>query len=315
MVLDSKSYMNGNENSIISLFQKAFNRQLSYDYWIWRYLKNPNTDTNLINLAWDNNKVVAHYAVSPVKIYVGGKRYNAALSMTTMTDPDYQGRGLFTKLAMELYNNNNNTLDIIFGVPNDNSLMGFTQKLNFKLIKEIPMLKTNIVDRKYKDNIKCVEVYEFDESFDDFFTTITKKYSIIMSRDSKYLTWRFLSNPENDYKIFAYIEEDKVLGYIVVKVYNGGESPTGDIVDVLVSSEIVLRDLINKSFSYFIEQNVTNINTWFSDNKYINVFKEYGFKISDNYFHFIVKNNSDESIQGLFDFENWYLTMSDIDIF
>jgi len=131
-----RKYKCGDEEFIIELFSRSFKRQLTYSYWKWRYLDNPDMNTNFINLAWNNDRLAAHYAVSPTIIFIDGKKYNSALSMTTMTDPDYRGKGLFTKLANGLFENS--PLDVIYGVPNENSVKGFTEKLNFKLIKEIP---------------------------------------------------------------------------------------------------------------------------------------------------------------------------------
>lgn len=312
--MDFKKYKEGDENSIIDLFKRSFNRNISSDYWSWRYRDNPNIIEELINLAWDDNKLVAHYAVSPIQLFIDGFKYNAALSMTTMTDPEYQGRGLFTNLAENLFENSK-TLDIIFGVPNENSVKGFIGKLDFKLIKEIPMLESKISKKEYRINSNCVLVEKFDERFDELFKSTINKYKIITSRRSEHLNWRFTNNPENEYKILAYMEDDKLLGYLVTKIYVGSQMITGDIVDILVTNEVVLKELLNFAFSLFQSQNVSSINTWFSDKKLIKIFEEFGFLASGQYFHFIVRDNKYKKNEELFDFDNWYITMSDIDLF
>jgi hypothetical protein len=311
--LNFRRYSIGDEKHILNVFERAFGRELSFDYWKWRYIDNPIKDTTLINLAWDENKLAAHYALSPTALFINGIKYCAALSMTTFTDPNYLRRGLFTKLAQELYSNNKSSLDVVFGVPNDNSVSGFTNKLGFNLIKEIPMLESKISNVKINVCRKCEIVEKFDKRFDELFLNVINKYKIITSRDSKYLNWRFVENPHNKYQIIAYIEEEKVLGYAVIKTYNSGM--IGDIVDLIALNDSVLRHLLNFSFNLFQSKNILSVNTWFCDNENMNTLKEFNFQESGQYFHFIVKNNSEVLNENLFNFNNWYITMSDIDIF
>jgi len=313
MEFSLSEYKCGDEEFIIELFNRSFNRPLTYCYWKWRYLDNPNMNTNLINLAWDCDRLAAHYAVSPTIMFIDSKKCNSALSMTTMTDPNYRGKGLFTKLANKLFENS--SLDVIYGVPNENSVKGFTEKLNFKLIKEIPMLVSKKFSIKYKINNHCVILKRFDKRFDDFFINMIDKYKIITCRNSDYLNWRFIDNTINKYKVFAYIENDNVLGYLVTKTYSIGSTLIGDIVDLLVVDENVLKELLNIAFSSFQIQNVLEVNTWFNDKELIKVLEEFGFSKSNKSFHFIVKDNSEKNKEVLFNYNNWYLTMSDIDLF
>jgi hypothetical protein len=313
--LNVRRYTNGDEKDILNGFERAFGRKLSIEYWKWRYIYNPNKDLSLINEAWDEDKLAAHYALSPVSLFIDGIRYKAALSMTTFTDTNYLKRGLFTKLAEELYLSNINSLDVVFGVPNINSVNGFVKKLGFNLIQEIPMLESRITNEKYNVSDKCVILDKFDKRFDDLLAIIINNYKIITSRDSNYLNWRFVDNPENKYQILAYIDDDKILGYTVIKIYNNNSVLIGDIVDIIAINELVLRQLVKYSFKVFQSKNVLSVNTWFCDNKLINIFNEFNFKKNGLYFHFIVKNNSEKEKDGLMDFNNWYLTMSDIDIF
>ncbi|MBP1925706.1 hypothetical protein J2Z76_001567 [Sedimentibacter acidaminivorans] len=313
MEFSLREYKCGDEEFIIELFNRAFNRQLTYIYWKWRYLDNPNMNTNLINLAWNKCRLAAHYAVSPTVIFIDGKKHNSALSMTTMTDPYYRGKGLFTKLAEQLFEKS--TLDVIYGVPNENSVKGFTDKLNFELIKEIPMFKSKKFNLNYKKNNNCVILEKFDKRFDDFFIDMVNEYRIVTCRNSEYLNWRFIFNPINEYKIFSYIENDKVLGYLVTKTYTIDSTLIGDIVDILVLNENILKELLNIAFSSFQIQNVSEVNTWFNDNELFKVLEEFEFYKSNKIFHFIVRDNSEKNKEVLFDYNNWYLTMSDIDLF
>lgn len=84
------------------LFRSCFNREIPEKFLKWRYIDNPMKNM-LVNTALENNKIIANYSVSPCKICINGNIEKAALSMTTMTHPNFRGKGLFPKLAKGLY--------------------------------------------------------------------------------------------------------------------------------------------------------------------------------------------------------------------
>lgn len=311
--MEFKRYQDGDEKAILELFQKTFNRKMTDQYWNWRYKYNPSIKENLINLAWDRKTLAAHYAVSSTKLFVLGKEVNAALSMTTMTDPAYQGRGLFTGLAGDLFDSSK--LDVIFGIPNENSLKGFVNKLNFELLTDIPMLESDISLQNFKKNENCEEIRSFDDRFDIFFKKVCVEYHIISLRGKEHLNWRFVDNPQNQYNILAFIENNKIKGYIVTKLYSDSGHSKGDIVDILVEDEIVLNELLSHTLYLLKDKGVSKVNTWFNDKNLNHVLDRYGFKENGQVFHFIVRDNREEKNESLYNFDNWYVTMSDIDLF
>ena len=58
-------YQEGDESQIIYLFEKVYKKQITLDWWKWRYLRNP-SDKPQIALAFSGDQLVSHYAVSPV---------------------------------------------------------------------------------------------------------------------------------------------------------------------------------------------------------------------------------------------------------
>lgn len=82
--------------------------------------------------------MAAHYACVPARASVGGSVVNALLSLNTATDPDYQGQGLFTRLAQTTYQMAEaEGVDCIFGIANANSTPGFVRKLGFQLVEPL----------------------------------------------------------------------------------------------------------------------------------------------------------------------------------
>lgn len=119
-----------------SIFAKCFPQATHLDarYLDWLYAKNPAGPVIGLD-AWDGDRLAAHYACIPAKAIVSGTACRVMLSLNTATDPDYQGRGLFTKLAEGTYAAGAaQGMAGIYGVANANSTPGFLRKLGFTLI-------------------------------------------------------------------------------------------------------------------------------------------------------------------------------------
>ncbi|MBE6059798.1 MAG: GNAT family N-acetyltransferase [Clostridium sulfidigenes] len=314
MILTHKDYKCGDENEILMLFQKSFNRIMDISFWKWRYKENI-LNKYMIRIAKDGDNVVAHYAVSPTELFINGKLFNSAISMTTMTHPNYRGLGLFTKLASELLESHSEDLDVIYGVPNNNSINGFVNHLDFKHISDIIVMEIDLRKTTFKLANQCLEIKKFDFRFDELLDKIKYKYTVMLSRCSKYLNWRFCNNPVNKYTILTYQSNGELLGYAVIKVFVNESVLVGDIVDIIAVDTNVFCKLIESVCCKFYEKGITSAKIWMNDNEFIKALRNIGFIQTDETFHFIVKSNNKKVPNEIQDFNNWYLTMSDIDIF
>ena len=84
-MMEIRPYSFKDEYAIIELFKICFNKNITYEYWDWRFNQNPFTNEKFIHLMWDGPLLVGHYAVSPIEMLIYGEKKMTALSMTTMT--------------------------------------------------------------------------------------------------------------------------------------------------------------------------------------------------------------------------------------
>jgi GNAT superfamily N-acetyltransferase len=123
----------------VELFQKCYgtNKKLSEDYLSWLYVQNPHGHAVGFD-AFINGRLAAHYVTIP-RVYKGPDGIkNGLLSVNTATDPSYQGRGLFTKLASLTYEYaSSQGLDFVIGVANSQSIYGFSKKLGFANLGQV----------------------------------------------------------------------------------------------------------------------------------------------------------------------------------
>lgn len=106
-------------------------------YLHWLYVANP--DGAAVGFdAWDGERLAAHYVCVPARAWVEGAQVPVLLSLNTATHPDYQGKGLFTKLASMTYDAGAaHGFDGVYGVANANSTPGFVRKLGFQLVRPL----------------------------------------------------------------------------------------------------------------------------------------------------------------------------------
>jgi GNAT superfamily N-acetyltransferase len=106
-------------------------------YLAWLYVDNP--DGKAVGYdAWDGERLAAHYVCIPARAWVEGLEVPVLLSLNTATHPDYQGKGLFTKLAsMTFEAGAAQGFDGVYGVANANSTPGFVRKLGFQLVRPL----------------------------------------------------------------------------------------------------------------------------------------------------------------------------------
>lgn len=98
----------------------------------WRYRDNPSGQVVGTD-AWDGDRLAAHYVTCPTEALVDGRPTKGLLSLNTATDPDYQGRGLFTRLAQATYEAGASAgYGFVIGVANANSTPGFLRRLAFQ---------------------------------------------------------------------------------------------------------------------------------------------------------------------------------------
>lgn len=122
------------------LFRACFpsaGKLADHAYLRWLYAENPAGTVIGFN-AREGGRLAAHYVCVPVPVELDGARAHALLSLNTATHPEFQGRGLFTRLAELTYSAGaEQGARLVYGVANANSTPGFVRKLGFALVSPL----------------------------------------------------------------------------------------------------------------------------------------------------------------------------------
>lgn len=218
--VDVREYADGDESQIAVLFRAAFGSEIKLADWRWRFLANP-IDRPRIMMAWAGDRLAAHYAVSPVKLASDGVQHLCALSMTTMTHPEYQGQGLFSLLASTCYEQlAANGYYLVYGFPNRHSRAGFFDRLGWQSHGYSPLLE--LAADLNEDAPALREAPEPTAAHADLINQSLGGGWIQPVRDVRYLRWRYRDHPSLTYQFLELMSEGDLVGCVVVKRYQGG---------------------------------------------------------------------------------------------
>jgi GNAT superfamily N-acetyltransferase len=103
----------------------------------WRYRDNPAGAVVGFD-AWSGDALAAHYVACPMFAVIEGRPVRGLLSLNTATAPDFQGKGLFARLAEATYAKAADAgFQFVVGFANANSTPGFLRKLAFQKVRAL----------------------------------------------------------------------------------------------------------------------------------------------------------------------------------
>jgi hypothetical protein len=337
------------KNETLSIYKDCFEKNgspKSLENIEWQFLSNP-VKEQYVDIAVDleNNKTAAIYAVFPVKFKLGEVYKNGSQSLDTITDIDYRGKGLFIRLAKDVYQKAAaNEVVLVYGFPNGNSIHGFEKKLEWKVLDPVPFLikplksayftkKISFLSflpnfslslTKYSKNKNYIveERFEFPEAVNSVWDSFSVNIKIAVNRDKSYLDWRYIQKPFENYKIaHCYDKNRQYIGFIVYTVKGKHGGKIAYIMELIY--DLKHPKAANKLLEYAIfeikKENADCILSWCMEHSpSVGIYKKHFFISMPEKFRPIELHFGARSFQKKWDNiinkrENWYLSYSDSD--
>ncbi|WP_080578409.1 GNAT family N-acetyltransferase [Sinorhizobium fredii] len=313
-MVEYRMFEPGDEGAITNLFQTVFSRSMSSEAWRWRYLHHPAGSANVM-LAFFSDKLVGHYAANAAPLSVDGSVISAALSMTTMTHPDFRGRGLFEKTANKLYGSLPDMgVAAVYGFPNA-AVHALRQiKVGWRDIYEVPMLTLDLgsLSKLHNPDPTVVEIDYVDERFDAFFQAVGPKLPVSGARSAAILAWRLDQHPDNRYTRLVLCEGSEITGYAITKTY--GVDST-DLVELRCSDNAAARALLSTVIARASAAGHARLSTWcLPQETHRLVLESVGFKAGGPVTYFGGRTFLPIS-RDMFDSRFWRLSMLDSDLY
>ena len=353
----ARSYLPGDETGILKLREKIWgdleSEKLSLEFWRWQFIENP-AGKGFIQVADDHGVIVGHQPVIPTDFLIKGERVKFAMSVDTMTHPDYQKQGIFSTLSKGAYDEAaESSIEIVWGFPNENSRPGFLRNLAWSDITVLPIyakiLRTENLLKRYLGSpffsrwlalildpickiifstrspqiagVMIQEIRQFDERFDHLWERNAHPHNIIQVRDSRYLQWRYFRTPLRRYRIFAAEQNGKLICYMVLRSMEFFDLKVGAVVDLfpIHADKKIIKALFHQAQALF-QQEGMDLLVFMIPPQFSKAIKGLRFlKIPDflnlkRWYVGLRYQGSRFTQDFLLKIENWFLTFGDTDI-
>ena len=274
--VNTRFYEPRDDENIVELLKKTFPKWAGFNdplgLWRWKYIDIPLRVVIVVAVA--DNKIVGCNPSVIFNAKLGSEITSLGYSDDLAVDTDYRGLGIWGKIralkeekvaSLAKYSFATTVSPIVLKswVKRNRALLPFpvTRMVKTKDIDHLltvqPMKNELLVKLGYTflsnlnrisnlfrppikrlDEFQITQIPEFDESIDSFWMKIKDDYNFILEKKHLYLNWRFADNDRGSHVIFQAVNEDGVLGYVVVG-FKPGQSE-GQIVDLLA-----LRDRLD----------------------------------------------------------------------
>lgn len=245
-------YQDGYLKGILALFKESYPETSLWreDFFKWQNFRNP-CGSSIIKLAINKvGEVVGFYCVTPQRYWINGKKVLGSVSLNTLVRADFRGRGIFTILAEECFEEcQRQGISFTLGFPNQNSYHGFINKLGFTDLGEIPLLiKPYNLFNLLKFKLKVLEEKEQRKEtkgprkeevlrVSNLWKEVIKQKKNVADRGEDFLLWR-LGWPRRFYKVVSVKQGDgEIAAYAILGVIRIGGLLNGLVVDIKIDSD------------------------------------------------------------------------------
>ncbi|UOQ45685.1 GNAT family N-acetyltransferase [Halobacillus salinarum] len=263
-----RGYQPGDETSLRRLFGEVFQKEVSKEYWDWKYKQNPHYTKPWCFVYEHKGKIIGHVGLWVFDAYVCGEKSRIASRIDTMVSPEARGKGVYKQLNIAVFKAaEQEGIDYLFGFPASEARQGLLKhtpalhigdvrkyrKLNHPVsllscfhpklrhVSKVSKLGNRVFkQRKQRSpsyHFSIEEVFHCNSSFDVLAENQKTLSPIMVKRDSSFLNWRYFQHPDKRYRIFVIRKNSRLKGYVVVREslvpYKNGIAKMGYLVDWL----------------------------------------------------------------------------------
>jgi GNAT superfamily N-acetyltransferase len=139
--LTVRPYQDADEAGVLDLLTETLGGgptgERSPDFFRWKHLQNPFGRSYMI-VAEDDGRIVGLRSFMRWRFLAQNMPARGVRAVDTATHPDYQGRGIFSKLTREAVKNLAGEAEFVFNTPNKNSLPGYL-RMGWQTVGKVPI--------------------------------------------------------------------------------------------------------------------------------------------------------------------------------
>jgi N-acetylglutamate synthase-like GNAT family acetyltransferase len=191
--------------SIIRLLKQSLGESLmpkSESFWKWKHELNPFGQSPTL-LSFEGKELVGVRAFMRWQWQQGSKIFRAVRAVDTATHPQYQGKGIFKNLTLQLVDQcKYEDVDFIFNTPNKNSLPGYL-KMGWQRAGRLKIcIQPNFKLSGRIDDFETAYSWHSQKSKLERFNNQLSEHRLRTHYSNKFLQWRYGNNPNVNYYTF-----------------------------------------------------------------------------------------------------------------
>ena len=212
--IDVEEYCRLQQKSFAEVFASSqmSNSYLNPSFFKWKY--NPPIGKARLAIAKENNEILASVAMYPVIFIKNQDTFKGWHFVEAATLPKARGIGLF-KLCMRQLLESLPDDELIYVFPNKTSLYA-TEKIGFKQLGRIPFY-AKVILRKSKKSHAPLSTDGLFSVKQDAYAKALAPNKMMIYKDADYMNWRYRSHPHAKYYCYSAMQNDQVVGNIVVR--------------------------------------------------------------------------------------------------
>jgi GNAT superfamily N-acetyltransferase len=139
--LSLRAYRDDDEDAVLRLLDASLGGgpagRRPPAFFRWKHLANP-FGRSFMMVAEDDGGIVGLRAFMRWRFHAGDGELQAVRAVDTATHPEYQGRGIFSRLTLAALDELAGETDLVFNTPNEKSLPGYL-KMGWRPVGEVPI--------------------------------------------------------------------------------------------------------------------------------------------------------------------------------
>lgn len=310
-------YQPDDEYQITTLFLSSDPRHTrSVHYWKWANSGRFNSDF-ISSVARFKNQIIGHYSLAGTPVKFGNQAFTAGFGQQAVTHKRFRSLSLLNDIYSKAYIKSKVCYDFLFAFPNDQFFPIKTQVFNWQAVSqfEAKVIQTQSIRKPTRSNYHIRQILKFQPE-----TCVQNKNLsnlFFIPKSSELLNWRIFDHPINHYTVLGAYDNNVVLGYIILKLYESGDGTVGHFIDYETRNHDpdILAGLVSEAKSFFEFHNISKIIFWNTKKPYDTFFQPLLEKEGAFTTNFGIHLNNPDVPTDILNMENWSISMIDSDAF
>ena len=250
--IDIRPYRDEDESEVLALLVESLGHgpagRRTPEFFEWKHLRNP-FGRSFMLVAEAHGRIVGLRAFMRWRFKAEEETIEAVRAVDTATHPEYQGRGIFSRLTLTSIDELRSQAALVFNTPNDKSRPGYL-KMGWEVVGNLPVsiavrrplrfvrgMRDALVD-SVRPEVFAAPAAEALSNRQAVTALLEEARSpesrLVTDRSAAYLWWRYGSTSLLDYRAITEYEGGRLRGLVIFRVRPRGTLWETGVAEIIV---------------------------------------------------------------------------------